>query len=156
MDLGQQARTKQIRELPRVSTIGLHPIARHRGDFRRRDDRGLDAELLELSHQPEAERSGFVAGAQLARALLAEAPHEAPERLLGVGELDDLGVLAPRIEDRSNDCFLVGIEPDESGRGGHDRLLTHAALAYGLTRDQSCGWLFTPQCVPVGRSLHMV
>ena len=69
----QQPRSQQLRELPRVASVGLHAIAGPARDQRRRDHLAVDALGLEPTLQREAAGPGLVAGDDRARRRALEA-----------------------------------------------------------------------------------
>jgi hypothetical protein len=83
MHLGQQSRTQQLRQLARVTTIGLDPIARLARDQRRRHHHALGARLPDPALQRVAAGTRFVTEANLAASSQTlHLPHHPPHRRL--------------------------------------------------------------------------
>jgi hypothetical protein len=121
-DRGELAGAEKPRELGRVASVGLHPVARANRDERRRDDLARDAHRCELSAQLEAARSRFVAAPQLVR-LAREALERPTDHLLVVRDVGDDGLPRLAHQGRDDDALGVDVEADVSGNLLHGWLL---------------------------------
>src|SRR5580765_6486145 len=139
LDLGQQSRSQQFRELARVSPIRLDPLAGLDRDQGRGHDLADHPLGLQLALQGIAQRAGFVAAAHFPRRLAVQSPRQTPDGALLIGFLPAEGLLPARDQHRDVDPLLVCVQPHPGDTvRAHDRLLSYAALApLALTRDRA-------------------
>ena len=129
LDLRQQARATQLRQLARIAAIRLDPLAGLPWNQRRRDH---------LDSSPARSSSAAATRSHTARLHNTRAPAPAPRaRASAPGAASAFGSFGDRPghrrrlgahQHRDKEVLLVRIDPDVRGNLFHDRLLSSAAL----------------------------
>ena len=121
----------QAGQAPAVAAVGLDLVARRPRDQRRGHHVATHAQRPQQPVQVIARRPRLIAGPQ--QAGLGEPGHQAPDRLLVVEDLLDVGALMARVQDPDRDRVLVHVHAEMDcvrvGKTGHGRLLPYVGSA---------------------------
>ena len=136
----QLARAEQRGLRHGVAAVGLHPVARPRGNQRGRDHNAFMAEHRDLPIEPVAARPGFIAERQLAM-LLREPLHHLGDGFRAAWDLakEPRFPASPAFGDRHRNRLLVRIHRHESCRKlVHGSFPMHEALTDSSVNPRCC------------------